>query len=94
MAVEVVLTTRSPEGAAVILPAIVWAKVLEEHDEVADLELIDRTVRDPHAREEDPLPDRERFYRREQGAWTVVVVHFALVPAIIVTAFTPHHPPA
>lgn len=91
---EAVLVTRTPEGVEVALPAIVWAKVLDEHAQVADLDLIDRVVRDPHAREPDPLPDRERLYRREGRAWTMVVVSYAPKPAIIVTAFTPRRPPA
>lgn len=91
---ESVLDTRTPEGIQVVLPAIVWAKVLTEHAEVADLDLIDRVVRDPHAREPDPLPRRERLYRRERGAWALVVISYAPEPAVIVTAFTPHHPPA
>ncbi|MCP9488924.1 MAG: hypothetical protein MSC31_03510 [Solirubrobacteraceae bacterium MAG38_C4-C5] len=34
---EVLLTTHTPEGVEVVLPAIVWAKVLEEHHEIAEL---------------------------------------------------------
>lgn len=93
VAVEVVLSTHTADGVDVVLPAIVWAKVLEVHREVADLGLIDRTVREPHVREDDPILRRERFYRRERGAWTLVVVLYESVPAIIVTAFTPERPP-
>jgi len=35
--VEIVLRTQTPEGIAVVLPAVVYAKVLEEHAAVADL---------------------------------------------------------
>ena len=38
---EVVLRTRTPEGVEVILSALVYAKILEEHSAVADLDLID-----------------------------------------------------
>jgi len=34
-AVEIVLRTQTPEGIEVVLPAIVYAKVLEEHASVA-----------------------------------------------------------
>lgn len=33
---EVVLRTRTPEGIEVVLPASVYAKILEEHAAVAD----------------------------------------------------------
>jgi hypothetical protein len=59
--VEVVLRTETPDGIVVVLPALVYAKVLEEHAGVADLELIDRTIRSPDERRPDPRPGRERF---------------------------------
>lgn len=37
---EVVLRTRTPDGVEVILSALVYAKILEEHPAVADLDLI------------------------------------------------------
>jgi hypothetical protein len=42
--VEIVLTTSTPESVTVVLPALVYAKILEEHAAVADLALIDRAV--------------------------------------------------
>jgi hypothetical protein len=48
--VEIVLRTETPEGIEVVLVAIVYAKIVEEHAAVADLELIDRTVRHPDER--------------------------------------------
>jgi hypothetical protein len=63
--VEIVLTTSTPDGVTVVLPALVYAKFLEEHAAVADLALIDRTVRMPDERQMDPRPDRERFLRRK-----------------------------
>jgi hypothetical protein len=44
---EIVLRTRTPEGIEVVLSALVYAKIPEEHPAVADLDLIDRTVREP-----------------------------------------------
>ena len=86
-AIEGVLRTETPEGIEVVLPAIVYAKVLEEHPSVADLDMIDRTVRAPDERHADPRPGRERFLRREGELWVLAVVEFGEVPAIIVTVF-------
>lgn len=71
-----------------------YAKIVEEHAAVADLGLIDRTVRMPHERHPDPRPDRERFFRHEAGLWVLAVVEFGDVPAIIVTVFSTERPPA
>ncbi len=56
---EVVLRTRTPEGIEVVLSALVYAKILEEHPAVADLDLIDRTIRAPDER----WPDLVRIAR-------------------------------
>jgi hypothetical protein len=92
--VEVVLRTQTPEGIEVVLPALVYAKIVQEHAAVADLELIDRTVRQPDERHPDPRPGRERFFRHEGRLWVLVVVDFVGVPAIIVTVFSAERPPA
>jgi len=55
---------------------------------VADLELIDRTIRSPDERRPDPRPGRERFLRRERDVQVLAVVEFGDVPAIIVTVFS------
>jgi hypothetical protein len=68
--------------------ALVYAKILEEHAAVADLELIDRTVREPDERRPDPRPRRERFLRAERGPLVLVVVDYEGIPAIIVTVFS------
>jgi hypothetical protein len=64
---------RAPHGDAggieVVLPTVVYAKILEEHPAVADLALIDRTIREPNERKPDPRPGRERFFRHERGLW-------------------------
>jgi hypothetical protein len=85
--VEIVLETETPEGIRVVLPALVYAKILEEHAAVADLALID-PVRAPDQRRSDPRPGRERFLRRENGVLVLAVVEFGNVPAIIVTVFS------
>jgi hypothetical protein len=85
--VEIVLRTETPEGIEVALPAIRYAKILEEHPEAADLGLIDRTIRWPDLRQPDPLPCREQFFRDDGRRMIRVVVDFAEIPAIIVTAF-------
>jgi hypothetical protein len=56
------------------------AKILEEHPAVEDLDLIDRTVRQPDDRWPDPRPTRERFFRREGDLWVLAVVDFEDVP--------------
>ena len=89
---EVVLRTQTPEGIEVVLPAIVYAKILEEHAAVADLSLIDRTIRAPDERRPDPRPQRERFLRHEGNLWVLAVVDFVDVPAIIVTVFSAERP--
>lgn len=85
---KVVLRTRTPEGIEVVLPALVYAKVLEEHRAVGDLDLIERTIRQPDERRPDRRPGRERFFRHEGGVRVLAVVEFAPVPAIIVTVFS------
>jgi hypothetical protein len=91
---EIVLRTETPEGVEVVLYAIVYAKILEEHAAVADLGLIDRTIRDPDDRRPDPRPGRERFFHREADVWVLAVVEFGEVPAIIVTVFSADQPPS
>lgn len=84
---EIVLRTETPEGIEVVLNAIVYAKIVEEHPMVADLHLIDRTVRQLDARRPDPRPGRGRFFRQEAGGSVLAVVEFGEPPAIIVTMF-------
>jgi hypothetical protein len=92
--VEVALRTKTPEGIEVVLFAIVYAKILEQHAAVADLALIDRTIREPDGRRPDPRPGRERFFRHEAGMWVLAVVEFGELPAIIVTVFSADQPPS
>jgi hypothetical protein len=92
-AMEVVLRTRTPDGVEVILSALVYAKILEEHPAVADLDLVDRAIREPAERRLDQRPGRQRFFRREGGLWVLAVVDFVGVPAIIVTVFSTDRSP-
>ena len=85
---EIVLRTETPEGIEVVPFAIVYAKILEQHAAVADLAMIDRTIREPDDRRSDPRPGRERFFRHEAGIWVLAVVEFGELPAIIVTVFS------
>lgn len=92
--VEIVLRTETPEGITVVLTAIVYAKIIEEHAAVADLDVISRTIRSPDDRRPDVRPGRERFFRRDGRLWVLAVVEFGDVPAIIVTVFSTERPPA
>jgi hypothetical protein len=49
----------------------------------------------PDAREDDPVPGRERFYRRDLDSrrWLRVVVDFNESPAFVVTAFVQDNAP-
>lgn len=91
---EIVLRTATPDGVEVVLSALVYAKIVEEHAAVADLALIDRTIRRPDERRPDVRPNRERFFRRDGGIWVLAVVEFREVPAIIVTVFSAAGPPS
>jgi hypothetical protein len=91
--VEIVLRTETPEGIDVVLLAMFYAKILEEHAAIADLALIDRTIRSPDARRPDPRPGRERLFRQDAGVWVLAVVDFGEAPGIIVTVFSPDQPP-
>jgi hypothetical protein len=90
---EIVLRTVTPEGVEVVLSALVYAKILEEHASVADLALIDRTIRQPDGRRPDVRPGRERFFRHDEQIWVLAVVELGEVPAIIVTVFSASGPP-
>lgn len=46
-AVEVLLRTRTPDGVEAISLRACLCEILEEHPAAADLDLIDRTVREP-----------------------------------------------
>lgn len=77
--VEIVLRTGTADGVEVVLSALVYAKILKEHAAVADLALIDRTIREPDERRPDVRPRRERFFCREGGIRVLAVVEFGEV---------------
>jgi hypothetical protein len=87
-------TQPDSQGVEVVRPAVIDAKIVEQHAAVADPELIDRTSQDPHHRRPDVRPGRERFFRREGDLRVLVVGEFSEVPAITVAAFLAHRPPA
>jgi hypothetical protein len=78
----------------VILSALVYAKILEEHAAVADLTVNDRTIRQPDQRRPDVRPNRERFFRQDGRLRVLAVVEFGEVPAIIVTVSSATNPPS
>jgi len=49
----------------------------------------------PDVREADPVPARERYFRRDldPGRWLRVVVDFSETPGFVVTAFVQNHEP-
>lgn len=79
-----------PDGREVVLFARIWAeKVVRDHPELAaHLDDVIGTVAEPDHVEQDALPARVRFYRREVGPsrWLLVVVSFEQKPGRIVTA--------
>jgi hypothetical protein len=77
-----------------VSPVLVYAKILDEHAAVADLALIDRTIRQPDQRRLDPRPGRERFFRLEDRLWVMAVVEYGEPSAIIVTVFSADRPPS
>jgi hypothetical protein len=55
-------TQPDSQGVEVVLPAIIYAKIVEQHAAVADLELIDRTIQGPHHRRPDVRPGPRAFH--------------------------------
>lgn len=60
-----------------------------------EVELVLGVVANPDHREVDPIPGRERFYRRDLDPrrWLRVVVDFNDVPGWVVTAMVQRNPP-
>jgi hypothetical protein len=87
-----------PDGRVVVFSERSWRHIMaarpELHDEVG---VILEAIAKPDLRELDPLPGRERFYRRrvtDRVRWMRVVVDFTDDPAVIVTAFVQRRDPA
>jgi hypothetical protein len=79
-----------PNGRAVVIDARTLGHLARRRPQMAEhvrsiLDAIER----PDLREDDPVPGRERFYRRDLDPhrWLRVVVDFNNAPAFVVTAF-------
>jgi hypothetical protein len=87
---RVVGEVRDPEGRDVVLLGRIWeGKIARDHPEVSPhREEVLAAVEAPDHVEPDPRPDRRRYYRREVGpsSWLMVVVSFDQEPGRIITA--------
>jgi len=87
--------TTTPDGARVVLFEDTWTQhILPAHGELQPhLRDILDTVASPDHRENDPWPDRERFFKQNAGPslWLMVVVSSETIPARIVTALGYQH---
>lgn len=88
---ELPRSTHAGDGRVVIFTE--WGR---RHIMAARPELLEETdailgaVEQPDLRQPDPLPGRDRFYRRhvtDRVRWIRVVVDFNESPAVVVTAF-------
>lgn len=91
-------TAQDPDGRTVVFDAgshlhlvrRLRGALLDRVDDILG------AVRSPDFREDDPVPGRERFYRKdfsEIGRWLRVVVDFSEDPAWVVTAFVEDRDP-
>lgn len=85
-----------PEGRSVIIDSRTLGHLARRRPQMADhasaiLDAIER----PDRREDDPVPGRERFYRRDldPARWLRVVVDFNVTPGFVVTAFVQNNEP-
>jgi hypothetical protein len=88
--------TTDPDGRRVIFDKRTERHLNERRPQMlAHMSAILGTVARPDARELDPAPGRERFYRRDLDAlrWLRVVVDFRVSPGFVVTAFVQDHKP-
>jgi hypothetical protein len=90
--------TRTPDGLRVVIFEDTWLlHILDPHEGHAELEPHLKAVLDtlelPDHREPERWPDRERFFKRDVGpsSWLMVVVDSAKEPARVVTAFGYRH---
>lgn len=83
-------STRTPDGAVVVLTAAAWGHILRRHPEMDmhQAEILE-TVASPHMLVADPKSERKRFYRSGVGPsrWLRVIVDFNQRPARVVSAF-------
>ncbi|MBV9820365.1 MAG: DUF4258 domain-containing protein [Solirubrobacterales bacterium] len=91
-------SVSAPDGRLVVFTEWSWQHIMAARPELLDeLDAILEAVARPDVREPDPLPGRERFYRRHVGdrvRWLRVVVDFNEDPAVVVTAFVQRKHPA
>ena len=85
-----------PDGRVVVLDERIKGHLARRRPQMLEhIPAILDTVARPDAREDDLVPGRERFFRRNlnPGRWLRVVVDFNQSPAFVVTAFVEHHEP-
>jgi len=87
---RVVGEVEDPDGREVVLLGRIWdRKITRDHPEVRrHREQVLAAVETPDHVEPDPRPDRRRYYRRDAGpsSWLMVVVSFEQEPGRIITA--------
>jgi hypothetical protein len=85
-----------PDGRRVVLDQRTLGHLSRRRPAMAaHVDAILAAVEHPDLREDDPVPGRERFYRRDidPRRWLRVVVDFNDSPAFVVTAFVQHNRP-
>jgi hypothetical protein len=85
-----------PDGRPVILDERTISHLQSRRSQmVGHAAVILDAVSRPDLREDDPVPGRERFYRRDLDPerWLRVVAGFTESPAFVGTAFVQHNPP-
>jgi hypothetical protein len=88
--------TSDPDGRPVILDDRTIRHLRSRRPQMlGHLPTILDAVSRPDLREDDPVPGRERFYRRDLDPqrWLRVVVDFRESPAFVVTAFAQDNAP-
>lgn len=81
-----------PDGREVVFDGSTQFHLLDRSRDLLldEIDVVLGAVAAPSFREDDPRPDRERFYRQDfpsAGSWLRVVVDFSETPARVVTAF-------
>ncbi len=90
-------STLDPDGREVVFDAGTRLHLALGRPKLAEeVELVLGVVAGPDHREDDPIPGRERFYRRDldHRRWLRVVVDFNEAPGWVVTAMVQRNPPA
>ena len=85
-----------PEGRNVVIDTRTLGHLARRRPQMAGhVNAILDAIERPDRREADPVPGRERFYRRDldPDRWLRVVVDFNDAPAFVVTAFVQNNEP-